>query len=181
MPDPLTKLLASLRRSLQGRPMVQRRELLVRAGAWRWSRATTKRIVLRVRSRPGRWHPQWFLYPGENEWDCELSWPRAPCEQPGGSSDWRLARTKLRPKRRGSQALPKPMEAWSASSYRFSQVPGGRNCGASWCAATAARRPDGTLSSLLSRLPRPAICTSSNNDLQADRMLESGSRGVLLA
>ena len=179
MPEPLTKLLASLRRSCKA-GLWSSGVNLVRAGAVAVESRNDEEIVLRVRS-PGRAvAPTVVLYPGENEWDCDCPGRVRPCEHLAAAA---IALGQGEAASAGdaeAKPLPKAEETWARVVYRFSQVPGGlqlrrfvvRGDGTETALA-------GTLSALLSRPDEARSLHVEQYDLQADCMLESASRGTL--
>jgi superfamily II DNA or RNA helicase len=152
---------------------------LVRAGAVVVESRNEEEIVLRVRS-PGRAVPaSAVLYPGENEWDCDCPARVRPCEHLAAAA------IALGPGEAGAEnvsaaPLPKAEETWSRVVYRFSQVAGGMQLRRFIVSGDGKETPlEGTLSSLLSRVNESKNLQVEQYDLQADRILESGSRGIL--
>ena len=179
MPDPLTKLLASLRRSCKA-GLWSSGVNLVRAGAVAVESRNDEEIVLRVRS-PGRAvAPTVVLYPGENEWDCDCPGRVRPCEHLAAAAIALGQDEAATASDAEAKPLPKAEEAWTRIVYRFSQVPGGLQLRRFVVRGDGSETPlHGTLSSLLSRPAEARNLHVEQYDLQADRMLESGSRGVL--
>jgi superfamily II DNA or RNA helicase len=179
MPDPLTKLLASLRRSCK--PGLWSSGVnLVRAGAVAVESRNDEEIVLRVRS-PGRAvAPTVVLYPGENEWDCDCPGRVRPCEHLAAAA---IALGQGEAASAGdadAKPLPKAEETWARIAYRFSQVPGGLQLRRFVVRADGSETPlQGTLSALLSRPDQARNLQVEQHDLQADRILEFGSHGTL--
>ena len=178
-PEPLSKLLASLRRACK--PGVWSSGVnLVRAGAVAIESRNEEEIVLRVRS-PGRAvAPSVVLYPGENEWDCDCPGRVRPCEHLAAAA---IALGQDDAAGAGS-AQAKPVqradEAWGRIVYRFSQVPGGLQLRRFLLRADGSETPlEGTLSALLSRPAEERNLHVEQYDLQADRILEAGNRGIL--
>jgi len=179
MPEPLTKLLASLRRSCKS-GLWSSGVNLVRAGAVAVESRNDEEIVLRVRS-PGRAvAPTVVLYPGENEWDCDCPGRVRPCEHLAAAA---IALGQGEAASTGdadAKALPKAEEAWARIVYRFSQVPGGLQLRRFVVRADGSETPlQGTLSALLSRPDQARNLQVEQHDLQADRILEYGSHGTL--
>jgi superfamily II DNA or RNA helicase len=179
MPDPLTKLLASLRRSCK--PGLWSSGVnLVRAGAVAVESRNDEEIVLRVRS-PGRAvAPTVVLYPGENEWDCDCPGRVRPCEHLAAAA---IALGQGEAASAGdaeAKPLPKAEDTWARIVYRFSQVPGGLQLRRFVVRADGSETPlQGTLSALLSRPEQARNLQVEQHDLQADRILEFGSHGTL--
>ena len=179
MPEPLTKLLASLRRSCKA-GLWSSGVNLARAGAVAVESRSDEEIVLRVRS-PGRAvAPTVVLYPGENEWDCDCPGRVRPCEHLAAAA---IALGQGEPASAGdaeAKPLPKAEETWARVVYRFSQVPGGLQLRRFVVRGDGTETPlAGTLSALLSRPDEARSLHVEQYDLQADRILESGSRGTL--
>jgi superfamily II DNA or RNA helicase len=179
MPDPLIKLLASLRRSCKA-GLWSSGVNLVRAGAVAVESRNDEEIVLRVRS-PGRAvAPTVVLYPGENEWDCDCPGRVRPCEHLAAAA---IALGQGEAATAGdaeAKPLPKADETWARIVYRFSQIPGGLQLRRFVVRGDGGETPlEGTLSALLSRPAEVRNLHVEQYDLQADRMLESGSRGTL--
>jgi superfamily II DNA or RNA helicase len=179
MPDPLTKLLASLRRSCK--PGLWSNGVnLVRAGAVAVESRSDEEIVLRVRT-PGRAvAPTVVLYPGENEWDCDCPGRVRPCEHLAAAA---IALGQGEAASAGdadAKPLPKAEEAWARIVYRFSQVPGGLQLRRFVVRTDGSETPlQGTLSALLSRPDQARNLQVEQHDLHADRILEFGSHGTL--
>ena len=151
MPDPLTKLLASIRRSCKA-GLWSSGVNLVRAGAVAVESRNDEEIVLRVRT-PGRAvAPTVVLYPGENEWDCDCPGRVRPCEHLAAAA---IALGQGEAASAGdadAKPLPKAEEAWARIVYRFSQIPGGLQLRRFVVRADGSETPlQGTLSALLSR------------------------------
>jgi superfamily II DNA or RNA helicase len=175
----LTKLLASLRRSCKA-GLWSSGVNLVRAGAVVVESRNDEEIVLRVRS-PGRAvAPTVVLYPGENEWDCDCPGRVRPCEHLAAAA---IALGQGEPAAAGDAAaapLPKAEETWARIVYRFSQVPGGLQLRRFVVRADGSETPlESTLSALLARAAEVRNLQVEQCDLQADRILETGSRGTL--
>jgi superfamily II DNA or RNA helicase len=202
----LTKLLASLRRSCKA-GLWSAGVNLVRAGAVAVESRNDEEIVLRVCS-PGRAvAPTVVLYPGENEWDCDCTGRVRPCEHLAAAAialtrePSEGSRTLPRgcaaggagglPTRFGqgeaatagdaeAKPVPKAEEAWARIVYRFSQIPGGLQLRRFVVRGDGSEAPlQGTLSALLSRPAEAGNLHVEQYDLQADRILESGSRATL--
>jgi len=179
MPDPLTKLLASIRRSCKA-GLWSSGVNLVRAGAVAVESRNDEEIVLRVRT-PGRAvAPTVVLYPGENEWDCDCPGRMRPCEHLAAAA---IALGQGEAASAGdtdAKPLPKADETWARIVYRFSQVPGGLQLRRFVVRADGSETPlQGTLSALLSRPDQARNLQVEQHDLQADRILEIGSHGTL--
>jgi len=179
MPDSLNKLLASLRKSCKA-GLWSSGVNLVRTGAVAVESRNDEEIVLRVRT-PGRAvAPTVVLYPGENEWDCDCPGRVRPCEHLAAAA---IALGQGEPANAGEAPvapLPKAEETWARIVYRFSQVPGGLQLRRFVVRADGSETAlDGTLSALLSRAAEARNLQVEQCDLQADRMLETGSRGTL--
>jgi superfamily II DNA or RNA helicase len=149
---------------------------LVRAGAVTVESRNEEEIVLRVRAQGRAVPAQVVIYPTEDEWDCDCPGRMRPCEHLSAS-----AIALAQAEGEGGDAKPLPTaESWSRISYRFSTVDGGVTLRRTIVKGDGSEVPlDGTLSALLSR---PADAKSVNVeqcDLQADRLLESGARGIL--
>jgi len=179
MPDPLTKLLASLRRSCK--PGLWSSGVnLVRAGAVAVESRNDEEIVLRVRT-PGRAvAPTVVLYPGENEWDCDCPGRVRPCEHLAAAA---IALGQGEAATAGdadAKPLPKAEETWARIVYRFSQISGGLQLRRFVLRADGSETPlQGTLSALLSRPDEARNLQVEQHDLQADRILEYGSHGTM--
>jgi superfamily II DNA or RNA helicase len=179
MPDSLTKLLASLRRSCKS-GLWSSGVNLVRAGAVAVESRNDEEIVLRVRS-PGRAvAPTVVLYPGENEWDCDCPGRVRPCEHLAAAA---IALGQGEAASAGdaeAKPLPKAEDTWARIVYRFSQIPGGLQLRRFVVRADGSETPlQGTLSALLSRPDQARNLQVEQHDLQADRILEFGSHGTL--
>ena len=179
MPDHLTKLSASLRRSCKA-GLWSSGVNLVRAGAVAVESRSDEEIVLRVRG-PGRAvAPTVVLYPGENEWDCDCPGRVRPCEHLAAAA---IALGQGEAASAGDAAvapLPKTAEAWARIVYRFSQIPGGLQLRRFVVRADGSETPlAGTLSALLSRPDQARNLQVEQHDLHADRILEFGSHGTL--
>jgi superfamily II DNA or RNA helicase len=179
MPESLTKLLASLRRSCKA-GLWSSGVNLVRAGAVAVESRNDEEIVLRVRT-PGRAvAPTVVLYPGENEWDCDCPGRVRPCEHLAAAA---IALGQGEAATTGdaeAKPLPKAEEAWARIVYRFSQVAGGLQLRRFVVRGDGSEMPlEGTLSALLSRAAEARNLHVEQCDLQADRILESGSRSTL--
>jgi superfamily II DNA or RNA helicase len=174
----LTKLLASLRRCCKG-GVWSSGVNLVRAGAVAVETRNEEEIVLRVRS-PGRAVPaSAVLYPTENEWDCDCPGRVRPCEHLAAAAI-ALGQGEAVAESPSAAPVPKAEETWSRVVYRFSQVVGGMQLRRFIVSGDGKETPlDGTLSSLLSRTTEAKNLQVEQYDLQADRILESGSRGIL--
>ena len=179
MPDSLTKLLASLRRSCKS-GLWSSGVNLVRAGAVAVESRNDEEIVLRVRS-PGRAvAPTVVLYPGENEWDCDCPGRVRPCEHLAAAA---IALGQGEAASAGdaeAKPLPKAEDTWARIVYRFSQIPGGLQLRRFVVRADGSETPlQGTLSALLSRPDQARNLQVEQHDLQTDRILEFGSHGTL--
>jgi superfamily II DNA or RNA helicase len=179
MPEPLTKLLASLRKSCKS-GLWSSGVNMVRTGAVAVESRNDEEIVLRVRS-PGRAvAPTVVLYPGENEWDCDCPGRVRPCEHLAAAA---IALGQGEAATAGdaeAKPLPKAEETWARIVYRFSQVSGGLQLRRFVVRGDGSETPlQGTLSALLSRPAEVRNLQVEQYDLQADRILESGSRGTL--
>ena len=179
MPDQLTKLLASLRRSCKS-GLWSSGVNLVRAGAVAVESRNDEEIVLRVRS-PGRAvAPTVVLYPGENEWDCDCPGRVRPCEHLAAAAIALGQGDAATGGDAETRPLPKSEEAWARIAYRFAQVPGGLHLRRFVVRSDGSETPlAGTLSALLSRPEQARSLQVEQYDLQADRILESGSRATL--
>jgi len=179
MPDPLTKLLASIRRSCKA-GLWSSGVNLVRAGAVAVESRNDEEIVLRVRT-PGRAvAPTVVLYPGENEWDCDCPGRVRPCEHLAAAAIALGQGEAASAGEAEAKPVPKAAETWARIVYRFSQVPGGLQLRRFVVRADGSETPlQGTLSALLSRPDQARNLQVEQHDLQADRMLEIGSHGTL--
>ncbi len=175
----LQKLLASLRRACK--PGVWSSGVnLVRAGAVAVESRNDEEIVLRVRAHGHAVPPSVVLYPGENEWDCDCSGRLRPCEHLAAAA---IALGQDQAAASGAseaKAVPKAEETWARVVYRFSQADGGLQLRRFVVRGDGSETAlDGTLSALLSRPAEARNLQVEQYDLQADRLLESGSRAVL--
>ncbi len=175
MPSTLDKVLASLRRACK--PGVWSSGVnLVRAGAVTVESRNDEEIVLRVRAQGRAVPAQVVIYPTEDEWDCDCPGRMRPCEHLSAS-----AIALAQAEGEGGEGKPIPTaESWSRVSYRFSTVDGGVTLRRTIVKGDGSEVPlDGTLSALLSRPAEAKTVHVEQCDLQADRLLESGARGVL--
>lgn len=175
MPSTLDKVLASLRRACK--PGVWSSGVnLVRAGAVTVESRNDEEIVLRVRAQGRAVPAQVVIYPTEDEWDCDCPGRMRPCEHLSAS-----AIALAQAEGEGGEGKPIPTaESWSRVSYRFSSVDGGVTLRRTVVKGDGSEVPlDGTLSALLSRPAEAKSLHVEQCDLQADRLLESGARGVL--
>jgi superfamily II DNA or RNA helicase len=171
----LTKVIASLRRACK--PGIWSSGVnLVRAGAVTVESRNEEEVVLRVRSQGRAVPAQVVIYPTEDEWDCDCPGRMRPCEHLSAS-----AIALAQAEGEGGDAKPLPTaESWSRISYRFSTVDGGVTLRRTIVKGDGSEVPlDGTLSALLSRPADAKSVHVEQCDLQADRLLESGARGIL--
>jgi superfamily II DNA or RNA helicase len=149
---------------------------LVRAGAVTVESRNEEEIVLRVRAQGRAVPAQVVIYPTEDEWDCDCPGRMRPCEHLSAS-----AIALAQAEGEGGDAKPLPTaESWSRISYRFSTVDGGVTLRRTIVKGDGSEVPlDGTLSALLSRPADAKSVHVEQCDLQADRLLESGARGIL--
>jgi superfamily II DNA or RNA helicase len=145
---------------------------LSRAGAVAVESRDDEEIVLRVRA-PGRLvAPTVVLYPGENEWECDCPSRVNPCEHVAAAA------IALGQAEDGDSALPSAAQTWARVVYRFARAKGGLTL------ERVIARSDGTTQPLTTTLSallnQPGAVQPEQCDLQADRLLERRSRGVLL-
>jgi superfamily II DNA or RNA helicase len=176
VPSPLDKVLASLRRACKA-GVWSAGVSLVRAGAVTVESRNEEEVVLRVRAQGRAVPAQVVIYPTEDEWDCDCPGRMRPCEHLSASA---IALAQAEGEG-GADAKPLPTaESWSRISYRFSQVDGGLTLRRTIVRGDGSEVPlDGTLSALLSRPADARSVHVEQCDLQADRLLETGARGIL--
>jgi superfamily II DNA or RNA helicase len=176
MPSPLDKVLASLRRACKA-GVWSSGVNLVRVGAVTVESRDDEEVVLRVRAQGRAVPAQVVIYPTEDEWDCDCPGRMRPCEHLAAAA---IALAQAEGEG-GTEGKPIPTAAsWAKVSYRFSQVEGGVTLRRTIVRADGSETPlDGTLSALLSRPAEARSLQVEQFDLQADRLLETGARGVL--
>jgi superfamily II DNA or RNA helicase len=174
VPSPLDKVLASLRRACKA-GVWSSGVNLVRAGAVTVESQSEEEVVLRVRAQGRAVPAQVVIYPTEDEWDCDCPGRARPCEHLAASA------IALAQANGAGEAKPIPTtESWSRVGYRFSQVDGGLTLRRTVVRGDGSETTlAGTLSALLSRPADARTLQVEQFDLHADRLLESGARGVL--
>jgi superfamily II DNA or RNA helicase len=175
VPSALDKVLASLRRACKA-GIWSSGVNLVRAGAVAVESRNEEEVVLRVRAQGRAVPAQVVIYPTEDEWDCDCAGRMRPCEHLAASA---IALAQAEGEEGEAQPLP-TAETWSRMAYRFSQVDGGLVLRRTIVRGDGGETPlDGTLSAFLSRPADARSIHVEQFDLQADRLLESGARGIL--
>jgi superfamily II DNA or RNA helicase len=117
------------------------------------------------------------LYPGEDEWDCDCPGRLRPCEHLAAAA---IALSQEGNELSAQSPVKATNETWSRVVYRFSQGEGGLVVRRFLLRADGVESPlEGTLSALLSRPSEARLLQAEQWDLQADRLLETSSRGVL--
>ena len=202
----LTTLVASIRRNC--RPGLWSQGVtLARAGGVTVESQSAEEIVLRVRS-PGRVvAPTVVLYPTETEWECDCPSRVSPCEHVAATAIALTApadETAVAPETGGgdggaagvSEAPPSIVStapptlaptltsarAYARVGYRFTRAPEGLKLGRVLIAGDGVESPlDGTLGAVVADPARAARVQIEERDLQADRLLGTGSPRAVLS
>jgi superfamily II DNA or RNA helicase len=147
---------------------------LVRAGSVAVDSRDADEIVLRVRAQGRPVAPTVVLYPGEREWDCDCEGRVMPCEHIAAAA------IALGQDEAGAAPAPPVASTWGRVVYRFSRAGDGLKLARFIARGDGAETPlAGTLSGLLSQPALANTVQPEQHDLQADLLLELGTRAVL--
>ena len=176
MSDDLDKLLAALRRACKPGTWSSGVNL-VRADGVTLESRNEEEIVLRVRAQGRAVPAQVVLYPTCDEWDCDCPGRLRPCEHLAAAA---IALTQEGGPKEEAKPVQSSQATWARVEYRFTSVEAGLSLRRFIRQADGTTTPlEGTLSSLLSKPALAKQLQAEQWDIQADRLLEMGSRGVL--
>ncbi len=194
----ISKLLATVRRVCKSGTW-STGVSLSQANAVALESQSTHELVLRVKS-PGRAVPVTVvLYPGDVEWDCDCPTKLRPCEhiaaaviavnrsqtETSAPDPAAVDNNFAAPPESGAAfatSLLATSQSWARVVYRFQKGEGGLLLRRFIVDADGTEKPiERTLSSLLTNSEEARRLQVENGDLLADRLLESGARGLLPA